>query len=69
MTDTLNNLVDPAAAPVGGNGTEIDKNRKILRADNHLKMYKKRAVVKDISVYVQQGEIVGFLARTAPGRR
>ena len=36
----------------------------ILRAENLVKTYKGRSVVKGISVEVNQGEIIGLLAQT-----
>ena len=41
----------------------------ILRADNLIKTYKKRTVVKGISVEVNQGEIVGLLGPNGAGKR
>jgi lipopolysaccharide export system ATP-binding protein len=40
----------------------------ILRADNLFKKYKKRVVVNDVSVQVQQGEIVGLLGPNGAGK-
>lgn len=40
----------------------------ILRADNVIKRYKKRAVVKGVSVEVNQGEIVGLLGPNGAGK-
>jgi lipopolysaccharide export system ATP-binding protein len=40
----------------------------ILRADNLIKKYKKRTVVNDVSVQVQQGEIVGLLGPNGAGK-
>jgi lipopolysaccharide export system ATP-binding protein len=40
----------------------------ILRADNLVKIYKKRKVVNDISVEVKQGEIVGLLGPNGAGK-
>ncbi len=40
----------------------------ILRAENLLKVYKKRTVVNDVSVQVQQGEIVGLLGPNGAGK-
>ncbi|MGL4583538.1 MAG: ATP-binding cassette domain-containing protein, partial [Flavobacterium sp.] len=39
-----------------------------LRAENLIKMYKKRKVVKGISVEVNQGEIVGLLGPNGAGK-
>lgn len=40
----------------------------ILRADNLVKKYKKRKVVNDVSVVVEQGEIVGLLGPNGAGK-
>ncbi len=40
----------------------------ILRADNIVKYYGKRAVVKGVSVDVKQGEIVGLLGPNGAGK-
>ena len=40
----------------------------ILRADNLIKKYKKRTVVKGVSVEVNQGEIVGLLGPNGAGK-
>ena len=40
----------------------------ILRADNLIKKYKKRTVVNDVSVQVEQGEIVGLLGPNGAGK-
>ena len=40
----------------------------ILRADNIIKYYRKKAVVKGISVQVKQGEIVGLLGPNGAGK-
>ena len=40
----------------------------ILRAENLIKKYKKRKVVNDISVTVEQGEIVGLLGPNGAGK-
>jgi len=40
----------------------------ILRAENIVKKYRKRAVVNSVSFYVQQGEIVGLLGPNGAGK-
>ncbi|UII28452.1 LPS export ABC transporter ATP-binding protein [Fulvivirga maritima] len=40
----------------------------ILRADHLIKKYKKRTVVNDVSVKVEQGEIVGLLGPNGAGK-
>ena len=40
----------------------------VLRAENLLKKYKKRVVVNDVSVHVEQGEIVGLLGPNGAGK-
>ncbi len=40
----------------------------ILRTENLVKRYKKRTVVKDVSFYVEQGEIVGLLGPNGAGK-
>ena len=40
-----------------------------LRAENLVKTYKKRNVVKGISVEVNQGEIVGLLGPNGAGKQ
>ena len=40
----------------------------ILRADNIMKMYGNRKVVKSISLQVEQGEIIGLLGPNGAGK-
>src|SRR6476661_816750 len=40
----------------------------ILRAEHLVKKYKKRTVVNNVSVFVQQGEIVGLLGPNGAGK-
>ncbi|MBM3169254.1 MAG: LPS export ABC transporter ATP-binding protein [Bacteroidetes bacterium] len=40
----------------------------ILRAEHLIKIYKGRSVVNDLSVYVEQGEIVGLLGPNGAGK-
>ena len=39
-----------------------------LRAENLYKKYKKRTVVNDVTIYVEQGEIVGLLGPNGAGK-
>ena len=39
-----------------------------LRAENLIKRYKKRTVVNNVSVQVEQGEIVGLLGPNGAGK-
>ncbi len=41
---------------------------KILRADNLAKSYKKKSVVKDVSLLIKSGEIVGLLGPNGAGK-
>jgi len=41
---------------------------QILRAENLYKKYKKRTVVNDVTLYVEQGEIVGLLGPNGAGK-
>jgi lipopolysaccharide export system ATP-binding protein len=50
------------------NAMEQQDNRAVLRAEGLLKKYKNRAVVKDVSVHVRQGEIVGLLGPNGAGK-
>ena len=43
-------------------------SRKMLRSDNLVKRYKKRTVVKDVSIEVKQGEVVGLLGPNGAGK-
>ena len=43
-------------------------SKMILRADNLVKKYKKRTVVNNVSVEVEQGEIVGLLGPNGAGK-
>lgn len=40
----------------------------ILRADNLVKRYKSRTVVDHVSIYVEQGEIIGLLGPNGAGK-
>jgi len=43
-------------------------NEAVLRAENLKKIYGKRTVVKDASVYVRKGEVVGLLGPNGAGK-
>lgn len=40
----------------------------ILRAENLIKSYKKRKVVNNVSIHLNQGEIVGLLGPNGAGK-
>jgi len=44
------------------------KNMRILRSDQLVKRYKKRTVVRGVSVEVKQGEVVGLLGPNGAGK-
>ena len=46
----------------------VQTTEMILRTDNVIKKYKKRVVVKGVSVEVKQGEIVGLLGPNGAGK-
>jgi len=66
MTETQSATDGTPLSPDPRNGA-LDY-RIVLRADNLVKLYKKRAVVKDVSVNVRQGEIVGLLGPNGAGK-
>jgi lipopolysaccharide export system ATP-binding protein len=50
---------------VNGNGQQA---RRVLRADSLVKRYKKRTVVRGVSIDVRQGEVVGLLGPNGAGK-
>jgi lipopolysaccharide export system ATP-binding protein len=48
--------------------TENNTTEAVLRSENLRKIYGKRTVVKDASVFVRQGEIVGLLGPNGAGK-
>lgn len=50
------------------NSTISQPSTRILRSENLVKRYKKRAVVKNVSVDVRQGEVVGLLGPNGAGK-
>src|SRR3989338_8123371 len=44
------------------------QSKRVLRAENLVKRYKKRTVVDTVSLSVQQGEIVGLLGPNGAGK-
>ena len=46
----------------------LPENPLTLRAENLVKRYEKRAVVNDVSLHVEQGEIVGLLGPNGAGK-
>ena len=50
---------------VNGSGQE---KRGVLRAEDLVKRYKKRTVVRGVSIDVRQGEVVGLLGPNGAGK-
>ncbi len=50
------------------NRAQITNHRAILRTENLIKIYGKRAVVNQVSLEVKQGEIVGLLGPNGAGK-
>lgn len=50
------------------NNSSANENIKILSAENLIKKYKKRTVVKGVSLEIKQGEIVGLLGPNGAGK-
>ena len=49
-------------------GVEVDKKLSVLSASGLVKRYKKRTVVRDVSVTLRAGEIVGLLGPNGAGK-
>lgn len=50
------------------NHEEAPGRRRLLRAENLVKRYKKRTVVRGVSIEVRQGEVVGLLGPNGAGK-
>ena len=59
-------MVPQSAAPTQANGNE--PQRRILRTLEISKTYRGRRVVDDVSVFVEQGEVVGLLGPNGAGK-
>ena len=46
----------------------MSKDKLTLRGENLVKMYGKKRVVKDVSVQVEQGQIIGLLGPNGAGK-
>ncbi len=57
-----------ATAPQISQLDPLQQDKTILKSDGLVKRYKKRTVVNDVSVEVQQGEIVGLLGPNGAGK-
>ena len=68
MTETKEVVVgtNVGSSPISGGEQKIAPI--VLSAENLVKYYKKRAVVNNVSVAVQQGEIVGLLGPNGAGK-
>jgi lipopolysaccharide export system ATP-binding protein len=56
------------AKPAGGPGPRLIADNQGLTASNLGKQYKKRPVLRDVSVTVQRGEAVGLLGPNGAGK-
>ncbi|MBI4535731.1 MAG: LPS export ABC transporter ATP-binding protein, partial [Ignavibacteriae bacterium] len=45
----------------------MERSGQILRSEHLLKKYKKRVVVNNVSIQVEQGEVVGLLGPNGAG--
>lgn len=50
------------------NGGQLYSDKKVLRTDNLVKIYRQRTVVNHVSINVTQGEIVGLLGPNGAGK-
>ncbi len=56
----------PAAAP--GSGPQLVRDNQGLSAHNLGKRFKKRPVLRDVTIHVQRGEVVGLLGPNGAGK-
>jgi lipopolysaccharide export system ATP-binding protein len=63
----LNKVVDDAGRSVAGMGPPVSGGNE-LRAERLKKRYRSRVVVKDVSVDVRSGEVVGLLGPNGAGK-
>ncbi len=68
MTEIQPGFSNPDTQSSLGSALSTNHHPIVLRAEKLVKLYKKRAVVKDVSVTVQQGEIVGLLGPNGAGK-
>jgi lipopolysaccharide export system ATP-binding protein len=52
----------------GSDGQKRGRPQQLLRSEHLLKRYRKRAVVRNVSIEVKQGEIVGLLGPNGAGK-
>ena len=50
------------------NDAQLYSDKKVLRTDNLVKIYRQRTVVNHVSINVTQGEIVGLLGPNGAGK-
>lgn len=68
-TDQMSGTAAEQEAVAAVSGSErIPKGNAILRAEHLVKSYKKRRVVRDVSLQVRQGEVVGLLGPNGAGK-
>jgi lipopolysaccharide export system ATP-binding protein len=59
---------DPAGGRMESSSMPAEADRSVLRADHLVKSYKKRRVVRDVSLHVTQGEVVGLIGPNGAGK-
>lgn len=68
MHTTVDNLGATASHSTSSHTKAPQLDKKILLAEGLMKSYKKRAVVKGVTLQVQQGQVVGLLGLNGAGK-